>query len=150
MGIDITGQWWRGDGAEDIADYLEELGPGGHPVHQTVRSTCSDCSGHVFTIELDPSRVCARRTCVACGSLTYMLDSDEHWMDGDEEDGPEVVVCPCGSDRFESSVGFSFLDDDVIRWVSIGIRCIQDGILGCCTDWQIRHGPGSRYLLSRT
>jgi hypothetical protein len=147
VAIDITGEWWRGDSAEDIADYLEELGPGGYPVHQASRSLCAPCSGTVFTIELDPSTVCARRTCVSCGAVAYMLDSDRYWMDGDEEDGPEAVACPCGADRFESVAGFSFRDDGEVRWVSVGIRCVSDGILGCCADWKISYGP-SRHLLN--
>jgi hypothetical protein len=146
VAIDISGEWWRGDSADDVADYLEELGPGGYPVHQVARSVCAACSGDVFTIELDPSAVCARRTCVSCGAVAYMLDSDRYWMDGDEEDGPEAVVCPCGSDRFESAAGFSFVDDGEVRWVSVGIRCVQDGTLGCPADWKIRYGP-SRHLL---
>ncbi|GAA3964491.1 hypothetical protein GCM10023085_53820 [Actinomadura viridis] len=148
MAIDITGEWWRGDASDDIADYLEELAPGGYPVHAVTPSRCKDCSGKVFRIELDAGGVCARRTCVACDLLAYMLDSNEYWMDGDEGEGPEKIACPCGSERFECTAGFSFRDGDAeVRWVSIGIRCVEDGILGCCADWQIRYGPGSRHLL---
>ena len=147
MAIDITGEWWRGESADDIADYLEELGPGGYPVHHVARSICATCSGDVFTIELDPSSVCARRTCLSCRSVAFMLDSDQYWMDGDEEEGPTGVVCPCGSNRFESAAGFSLMDDGEVRWVSIGIRCVHDGVLGCCADWKIRYSP-SRHLLN--
>ncbi|GAB3652174.1 hypothetical protein GCM10027589_09440 [Actinocorallia lasiicapitis] len=148
MAIDIDGEWWKGDSAADIADYLEELAPGGYPIHAARPSRCKDCSGTVFCIELDAGGVCARRTCVACGLLAYLLDSDEYWMADDDGSGPEKIGCPCGSDRFECTIGFSFLEGDgEVRWVSVGVRCVEDGVLGCCSDWQIRYGPGSRYLL---
>lgn len=148
MAIDTTGEWWSGETADDIADYLGELAPGGYPVHRVVGSVCAVCAGTVFSIELDSSLVCARRTCADCGLTAYMLDSDEYWTDGDETEGTETVTCPCGADRFEAAVGFSLMEDQEIRWVSIGVRCVRDGVLGCCADWKIRYAP-ARHLLNR-
>ncbi|MDN3354025.1 hypothetical protein [Actinomadura sp. DC4] len=147
MAIDTTGEWWSGETAGDIADYLEELAPGGYPVDEVVESRCAECSGTVFSLELDPSSTCARRTCGGCGSVAYMLDSEEYWMDGD--DGPQTIACSCGATCFETSVGFNRREDREIRWVSIGLRCVQDGILGCCADWKIGYAP-SLHLLDRT
>jgi hypothetical protein len=149
VAIDTSGELWRGESADDIADYLKELAPGGYPVHQVVNARCASCTGGAFVIELDEASTCARRTCVACGAMAYMLDSEEYWI-SDEDTGAQFIVeCECGSDQFEASVGFSFYaDDSEIRWVSIGVRCTTDGGLGCCADWKIGYGP-SRHLLGK-
>ena len=36
--------------------------------------------------------------------------------------------------------------DGEIRWVSVGLRCGSDGLLGVYTDWKIDYSP-SRQLL---
>ncbi|GAA0594714.1 hypothetical protein GCM10009546_66160 [Actinomadura livida] len=41
-----------------------------------------------------------------------------------------------------------FRPDDSVRWVSVGIRCVADGVLGSCADWKINYEP-SRHLLAR-
>ena len=54
---------------------------------------------------------------------------------------PEVCACPCGSETFNIAVGYAIRPDDEVRWVSIGCRCTDCGLLGCYTDWKINYGP---------
>ena len=75
MAISAVGERWRGENADDIAAFLER-DDDGYPVHQVVNARCAGCPGRVFTIELDESSTCARRTCVACRLAVHMLDSE--------------------------------------------------------------------------
>jgi hypothetical protein len=36
-----------------------------------------------------------------------------------------------------------------VRWVSLGLRCVQDGTLAVYADWKIDYSP-TGHLLSRT
>ena len=39
--------------------------------------------------------------------------------------------CPCGADIFEIAVGFALREaKDDVKWISVGTRCIADGVLG--------------------
>lgn len=82
-----------------------------------------------------------------------MLDSEEHWPATDEEAEARCFVeCTCGSDEFETAVGFNFYDDSPtsdIRWVGIAVRCTADGPIGYCASRKIGYGP-SRHLLERS
>ncbi|WP_220500131.1 hypothetical protein [Thermomonospora cellulosilytica] len=142
MAMDISGEWWRGENAADLAEYLEELAAGGYRVDRTAEAVCTDCDGRSFRLRADPLEGAVERTCVGCGQVLRMLDSGDFWEDAE----PEEVVCPCGADVFDVVVGFSLHADDEVRWVSVGVRCITDGVLGCCADWKINYGPSSHLL----
>lgn len=79
-----------------------------------------------------------------------MLDGEEYWPTTDEEaEATYFVECTCGSDEFETAVGFTFYDSaptSDIRWVSIAVRCTTDGLIGYCASWKIGYGP-SRHLV---
>ena len=62
-----------------------------------------------------------------------MLDSGDY----EDEAKPGDAACPCGGESFEVAVGFALRDDGDIRWVSIGLRCVDDGLLGVYSDWKI-------------
>jgi hypothetical protein len=66
-----------------------------------------------------------------------MLDSSEFA----DEANLESAECPCGGDSFDVAVGFALRDDGDVRWVYIGLRCVQDGVLGCYADWKIDYSP---------
>jgi hypothetical protein len=140
---------WVGD---DINDLVTHFGadPNEYVVHQVVAAHCTHCTGQVFVLETDESSTCVRRTCSQCDEATYMLDSEEHWPTTEEEaEASYFVECTCGSDQFETAVGFTFYDDTPtsdIRWVSIAVRCTTDGLIGYCADWKIGYGP-SRHLV---
>lgn len=66
-----------------------------------------------------------------------MLDSADVADDAE----PEEAVCPCGGEVFDVAVGSALRDEGDVRWVSVGLRCRLDGVLGCYGDWKINHGP---------
>jgi hypothetical protein len=144
MGIDRRAEWWKGEEFRDIADYLREYTANGLPVRIVLQSTCG-CRHTVFQLEADPEEGCARRTCSGCGSAAFIADSGEPW----DEAEPFLIRCPCGNDRFEIGVGFSFTDDDEVRWVTVGMRCVRCGILGSPVDWEINYAP-TEHLLEQT
>ncbi len=144
--IDTSGEWWTGDDCPDIAEYLREYAAEGYPVDHVAESVCVACDGRSFRLQVNAlSHDGARRTCVTCGDAAFIADSEDYW----EEDAVERVRCPCGADRFQIAVGFALRDSkDDVKWISIGTRCLADGILASPIDWKISYGP-SLHLLNQ-
>jgi hypothetical protein len=132
-----THPWWTGDNAEDLAEYLHRFEAGGYPVHQVVQARCPFCESNAFRALVDGEEGCVQRRCVMCGSIQFVADSHEGW----DHARPEPLICPCGAEVFELSVGFSMRPDGEVRWISVGARCLTDGVLGVCADWEISYGP---------
>lgn len=74
-----------------------------------------------------------------------MLDSADFLDDAEVE----AAACPCGHEQFDVAVGYALFDDGEVRWVSVGLRCQRDGLLGVYADWKIDYSP-SRHLLAST
>lgn len=47
---------------------------------------------------------------------------------------------------FTVGVGFALRDDGDVRWISIGLLCVQDGTLGVYADWKIDYSPTDHLL----
>jgi hypothetical protein len=140
MAIDRTGTWWRGSGPEDLDEYLAVFSADGHRVETVRRSRCSSCGGTEFRLLIDDEEGCAERTCAACGTSTMMLDSAEHADDAELD----TATCPCGGEVFDAAVGFAhYADTGDVRWVYVGLRCVEDGVLGVYADWKIDYAPTS-------
>ena len=73
-----------------------------------------------------------------------MLDGADHLDDADLGE----AACPCGHEQFDVAVGYAILEGGDIRWVSVGLRCQLDGLLGVYVDWKIDYSP-SRQLLTQ-
>ncbi|MFD8377747.1 hypothetical protein ACFV2X_04055 [Streptomyces sp. NPDC059679] len=52
----------------------------------------------------------------------------------------------CGGERFEAAVAFSLGGDGAVRWVTVGLRCVDDGVSGIYIDWKIGYGPTDHLL----
>lgn len=144
MAIDKGRDSWTGTTAGDIDEYLMAFSAGGYPVQQAVHAHC-ECGGEVFRVRVDDEEGCAELACVQCGRTMLILDSQDYVDDADLQ----AAACPCGNESFNVAVGFSFLDgSEDVRWVYLGLRCAQDGVLGCYTDWKIDYSP-SQQLLDR-
>lgn len=142
MAVDRTGTWWKGSDAHDIDEYLAAFSADGYPVETVRHSLCSACGGGEFRVRVDDDEGCVERTCNACGASTTMLDSAEYADDAELE----PAACPCGAGVFNVAVGFAtYADSDDVRWVYVGLRCIQDGLLGVYANWKIDYSP-SRQL----
>ncbi|WP_157372930.1 hypothetical protein [Agromyces sp. Root81] len=125
-----------------LAESIISFAAGGHPVERTIQATCS-CGGRTFQVLFDDEVGVAARVCAACDDEIGMLDSDDHL---DEVEEVQIATCTCGGRRFRVAVGFAFADDGELRWVSIGLSCVNDGIAGVYADWKIDYAP-SRHLL---
>jgi hypothetical protein len=131
-------------GFVELAEYVRTITEAGYPARIVLQSTCA-CRGTAFRMEADGTEGCARRTCIECGKTAFIGDSDEFW-EGAE---PEEVGCSCGGDAFQVAVGFSFYDDDEVRWLTVGTRCVSCGALAAAADWKIDYTP-SDHLFERT
>lgn len=144
MVIDKNGRWWRGESTSDLAEYLQLAEPGGYRVDRVLMAVCGDCADTIFKLRADGDEGGVERICASCGKSVLMLDTGDYWAEMD----PTEITCPCGSGLFEVSVGFSLRLGGEIRWVSVGQRCAEDGILGCCADWKISYGPTQHLFAS--
>ncbi|WP_051366975.1 hypothetical protein [Hamadaea tsunoensis] len=141
--IDSNGRFWRGENFDDLVEYLREFQPGGYPVEHVNELTCPECAGGTFYVEADDTEGAALARCAACQTIQYIADSVDY---ADEADLVECA-CPCANETFAIAVGYALRHDQEIRWISVGLRCIQDGILGVYADWKIDYSP-SRHLLT--
>jgi hypothetical protein len=140
--IDRSGTWWTGTDAADLVEYLRAHQAGGYKVDDVVRAACSSCShDEGFRVRFDADEEFAERTCAACGTQTVLLDGAEIVDDVT----PQTLRCPCGGQTFDVAVGFARRDGEV-RWVSVGIRCREEGTLGSPVDWKIDYSPSAHLL----
>jgi hypothetical protein len=77
--------------------------------------------------------------------MHYICDSEEYWTGDDVED---FKCVGCGSVVANVGVGFSLYDmvHMDVRWVSVGVRCVDCGILGCIADWKVGYGDSRHFL----
>ncbi|MER6672897.1 hypothetical protein [Streptomyces sp. NPDC000983] len=110
-----------------------------------VPCVCAGCGRGVFSLLVNASG--AERECSGCGGRAFIADSEEYWNEESwEEDEPGVAECPCGSEEFEAAVAFSLGGDGSVRWVTVGLRCTEDGFCGIYADWKIDYGPTGHLL----
>jgi hypothetical protein len=140
--IDRSAKWWTGTEFADVAEYLRACTADGYPAQEITQSVCS-CGGKVFLLAGDPEEGCAQRTCISCQASAFIGDSGEYWAEAD----PEQCVCPvCQGRHYEIGVGFSLRDDGDVRWITVGERCVNCGLLGSFVDWKIDYSPTDSLL----
>jgi hypothetical protein len=142
MAIDRSGEWWKGSSEADLDEYLREYTEDGYPVGPIVHAVCP-CGGNQFRLRCDDTEGYAERRCRSCKATVVMLDSADY----EDEAEPEDAQCPCGAENFNIAVGFSLTAKGRIKWISVGLRCVKDGVLGVYADWKIDYEP-SDHLLS--
>ncbi len=145
MAVTKRGTSWFGTDASDVDEYLRAFAAGGYAVAEVVHAACGSCgqSDEGFSVVLDDEEGAAVRQCTRCQAQVPMLDSGDYLEDADLG----AAACPCGHEQFDVAVGFSLRDDGEVRWVSVGLRCRNDGLLGVYADWKVDYSP-SRQLLS--
>ncbi len=74
----------------------------------------------------------------------YICDSEEY----DADAKPVKYKCiECGSSTANMGVGFSLYGDDgEIRWLYVGVRCTECGVLGCFAGWKIAYSPSKQLM----
>jgi hypothetical protein len=138
VALRFVDDWYVGDTANDLADFLRESGADGYPVHEVRHSSCDTCSGDVFQVEshIDGSRV-VRRTCRRCGGQRYIVDSEDYW----DDERAYISVCVCEAEDFNVAAGFSlYADGDGVRSLATAERCLACGRIASLREWMIRTG----------
>lgn len=125
----------------DLAGYLRDFRGGGHPVQHVVDLTCGRCRGTAFGVAVDDDDNCVVATCVSCRTDIAIADTRRRLRDAE----PGECDCVCGGETFAVAVGFAMSGDDV-RWVSVGLRCLTDDVLGVILDWEIAERPSGHLL----
>jgi hypothetical protein len=144
MSIDKSGKWWIGTSVDDLREYLEAYSADNYCIHEFRPAKCK-CGGETFELLADDDEGCAKRTCTSCAIGKFICDSEEYWSDST----PEQWKCiECGSTSANIGVGFSLYEDGEVRWLYVGERCANCGILGCLAGWKIAYSP-SKQLLER-
>lgn len=144
MSIDKAGKWWIGTDADDVIEYLTVLTKKANPAMEFRIAQCN-CGSQYFSLMIDSDEGAAARTCVDCGKTHFIGDSEECWEDA----SPRKWKCvsKCKSNSANVGVGFSMRDDrNDVRWIYIGTRCTNCGILGCYGDWKIDYSPSLHLL----
>ncbi|MCL1926797.1 MAG: hypothetical protein FWF95_06660 [Syntrophorhabdaceae bacterium] len=136
MAIDKSKKYWRGDSADDVVEYLDEYSE--NEITKVVVVKCRRCGLVVFTFKIDTAEGVIEITCVACGKKHLLLDSEKSLA----KSKPENAKCSeCKKSQFNVAVGFIHRRDSEVKWVYIGNRCANCGILGSYGDWGINYAP---------
>jgi hypothetical protein len=133
MVIDKSKEYWHGDRAEDIIEYLNEYSE--NEIDKTVIVKCKQCGSDVFTFNIDADGGVIEATCTACKQKRLLLDSEDYW----EESEPENAKCLCKKNQHNVAVGFVHRETGDVKWVYIGNRCVSCGMLGSFGDWKISY-----------
>jgi hypothetical protein len=142
MTIDKSAKWWIGTTSEDIKEYLEAYSNDGYKVSEFRLAKC-DCGCDAFKLLADDNEGCAKRTCASCSKEKFVCDSEEYWPTA----SPEQWKCiECASTSANVGVGFSLYEDGEVRWLYIGERCANCGILGCFAGWKVAYSPSKQLL----
>ncbi len=147
MTIDTSGKWWVGTDASDISEYLIAYEAEGYAVDVTRICKCN-CGSESFEYEADQDEGVARRTCSKCQESQWICDSEDYW----DEAEPEKWICTeCGSGVCNLGVGFSLYPESSgeqqdVRWVSIGERCTNCGVLGSVVDWKVGYSDSAHLI----
>ena len=131
MTIDTSGKWWKGTEYSDIESYLRELQPGGYSVDKVIQARCG-CGSTIFRLNVDQDNELAQTVCVTCGRVSFVSDSEEHWA----EASPRLMKCPAKHREYEVSLGLCVRDEEWVRWMSLGSRCVRCGVLASPLDWK--------------
>ena len=142
MAIDTSGKWWVGTEPNDIAAYLDRYGAGNAAVSAFRLSECA-CSSVTFMLDADDDEGCAKRTCTRCAAEHLICDSADYW----NEASPIRLHCvECKNEPANVGIGFSLYEDGEVRWVYVGVRCTNCGVLGCFAGWKVGYSPSAQLL----
>ena len=143
MAIDKNGTYWKGEQFEDIAQYIREFA---EYVPEIINQCECDCGSRQFTVQHEPYQGFVKLKCAECGKVSFIADSAA--LEGKIR--PKRLRCPCRKIKFEVGVGVSLRDpsnpDGDVKWVTVGVRCAECGILGSPADWKIDYSPSGHLV----
>lgn len=129
--------YWYGSHADDITEYLKAYAE--DPNLEVKSVQCHSCGNDAFAVHLDYDESVVQIRCSKCGTEKVLLDGEEFL----EEASLEAMECPvCEKSKAHNvKVGFARRKNGDVKWVYVGVRCHQCGVLGSCLDWKIDYGP---------
>lgn len=127
------------DALQQLRASIEDFAAGGYRVDRVIAAACP-CGNDTFLVVFDDAAGVAARICAVCQRETAIADSEEHF---DDVESVEQARCTCGGDIFTAATGLAIGADDEVRWVSVGLRCVEDGVAGVYVDWKIDYAPTS-------
>ncbi len=130
-------EYWTGDCAEDITEWLQAYTEEDDLEVRPV--ICHSCGNDTFEIRCDQDEAAIQVKCTKCHTKKILLDCEEIW----EEASPRLRRCPiCKIGKsYNVSVGFLRRENGSVKWVYIGNRCTRCGTLGSYLDWKIDYEP---------
>jgi hypothetical protein len=143
MGIYKHGEHVYSDSQADIRTTLLDYSTDIENVATHYADAVCSCGSKRFKLMLDDNEGAAVRICQVCQQSHPICDSDAFL----EEAELEECICLCGRTAFEITVGVSTDDDnDDVRWLFVGCRCIACGLTGCYGDWKSEAGSYKEML----
>jgi hypothetical protein len=121
--------FWTGDESEDMLGWLTALT--GCPEITQARLLRCETEDREFCgfVQADARTGVARRRCVACATVTDLLDSGQRWS------FPDTYECPgCNQSLVELAVGISTDDERRASWLALAARCVGCGRIAGLTD----------------
>lgn len=132
MTLRKQGKYSYGENHRDIRDELRDYSRHIYPATKFADAVCR-CGAGYFHVKRDEEVGAAVRVCQSCGLEQAIADSAEYLSDAELES----CDCVCGSDTFELSVGAALYDESTdVKWLYLGLRCTDCGMVGCYGDWK--------------
>jgi hypothetical protein len=125
----------------DLAGYIRDFQAGGRTVQTVQDLVCGRCRGEIFLVSVDDDDNCAVATCRNCLADKPIADTGRRLRDAELGE----CDCVCGGETFAVAVGYAMSGADV-AWVTIGLRCLTDDVLGVILDWEIAERPSAHLL----
>lgn len=134
--IDKSRHYWYGDSPDDIDEYLREYSE--CPSIEVKPVICNNCGNDALHLRVDQNEDAIQVKCPKCGYKKILLDCEEIWQDA----MPRLRKChDCKTKEYNIRVGFIRRENGSVKWVYIGNRCTNCGLLGSYLDWKISYEP---------
>ena len=134
--IDKTGYYWHGDSPNDIDEYLKAYSECSSIEVKPI--ICNNCGSDAFHLIVDQSEDAIQVKCPRCDYKKIILDCDDVWQNAK----PRLRKCPeCKAKEYNIKVGFVRRESGSVKWVYIGNRCSNCGLLGSYLDWKVDYEP---------
>ena len=134
--IDKSKKYWHGDCVDDIDEYLKEYSEVAAIDVKPV--FCHTCGSNDLNLRIDYDEEVIQIICPKCGYEKIILDCEDAWEDAT----PRLIKCmECKGKDHNVKVGFVHRDNGSVKWVYIGSRCTNCGLLGSHLDWKVNYEP---------
>ena len=98
---------------------------------------CAKCGEAIFAVEGNSEQQLYRIVCKNCGEMEYIEDSADFWDDSDDENLQYFCPDKKGHSALYITLGYALREDNSKKWLYIGFRCSECGIIGCIDDIKI-------------